>query len=147
MPLDAHFVHKADDGRLAVLAVSFVEGPANPVLATLLACLPEQPSDPQTYPDVTIDPSGLLPSDMTVYRYMGSLTTPPCTEGVNWYVPRGMATASEEQIARLTTALGDERAPRSAPERPFARGSAEERLLRGPNRCSGGRAAEIGDDE
>ena len=104
-PLDAHFVHKAEDGSLAVLVASFVEGPPNPVLAAMMPYLPEQPADARTFPGVTIDPSDLLPSDMSVYRYMGSLTTPPCTEGVNWYVLKAPTTASGEQIARFSAIL------------------------------------------
>lgn len=104
-PLDAHFVHRADDGSLAVLVASFVEGPDNPALAALLAHLPAQATAATTYADVMIDPSDLLPADMSLYRFMGSLTTPPCTEGVNWYVLRTATTASHEQIAALASVL------------------------------------------
>jgi len=105
-PLDAHFVHRSADGSLTVLVASFVEGPPNPVLAAMMPYLPDVPSDAKTYPDIMVDPSGLLPADRAVYRYMGSLTTPPCTESVNWYVLRTATTASKEQIARFAAVLG-----------------------------------------
>lgn len=105
MPLEAHFVHKSDEGSLAVVGVFFVEGTENSTLASVLAHLPEEPAEAKTYAGVTIDPNGLLPSNMALFRYMGSLTTPPCTEGVNWHVLRTTATASKQQIARLSAVL------------------------------------------
>lgn len=78
-PLEAHFVHQSAAGQLAVIGVMIVEGEANPALASLLRHLPLQESAPQTYPGTMIDPNGLMPADLSLFRYMGSLTTPPCS--------------------------------------------------------------------
>ena len=104
-PLEAHFVHQAADGTLAVRGVLFAEGAENPTLAALLEHLPETPGDPTTVAGATIDPGGLLPADRGIYRYIGSLTTPPCSEGVHWHVVAARATASKAQIERLARVL------------------------------------------
>jgi carbonic anhydrase len=105
MPLEAHFVHKAADGTLSVLGSFIEEGPENAALAAVLKHLPEQAGEPTTFADTTIDPNALLPQKRGIYRYMGSLTTPPCSEGVNWHVFSEPVTASKEQIETLTKVL------------------------------------------
>ncbi|ANU07872.1 carbonic anhydrase [Paraurantiacibacter namhicola] len=100
-PLVAHFVHATDEGELGVLGVMFVPGDANPGLDALMGSM-----DEGNGAAVTVDASQMIPEDLTVYRYMGSLTTPPCSEGVNWHVAKATMTASPEQIAALTEALG-----------------------------------------
>ena len=59
----------------------------------------------------TFDPAKLLPANLSVYRYEGSLTTPPCTEGVRWHVARHRATASAAQITALHAIMGDNARP------------------------------------
>jgi len=113
-PLEAHFVHVALDGTLAVLGVFIVEGKENPALKALMTHLPETEVAPMTYSDVKINPSDLLPKNMAMYRYMGSLTTPPCTEGVNWHVLKATVTASKDQIKRLEGVLHDNARPAQA---------------------------------
>ena len=110
-PLTGHFVHASDDGRLGVLGVMFEEGAANAELAKILAATPAAKSGPRTVVDKTIDPRGMLPSDRAVYRYMGSLTTPPCSEGVNWHVLQDPITASAGQIAAFEKLMGDNARP------------------------------------
>lgn len=105
VPLEAHFVHRSDDGVLSVLGVMFVEGADNPALETIIAHMPASVSEPETIDNVTIDPAALLPEDMDIYRYMGSLTTPPCSEGVNWHVLSQHMTASKSQLEKLATQL------------------------------------------
>ena len=95
----AHLVHKSEDGRLAVVAVLFQEGAANPALATVLAHLPGAAGKEEAPAGVDVDVTRLLPANASYITYQGSLTTPPCTEGVTWYVLRTPATASKEQIA------------------------------------------------
>ncbi len=104
-PIEAHFVHKSDDGSLAVLGVFVVEGAENPALAAVLSHLPATTTPAETYSDVAVDLVAMLPKDMSVYRYMGSLTTPPCTEGVAWHVLKQPITASKEQIGQLAIVL------------------------------------------
>lgn len=110
-PLTGHFVHATADGKLGVLGVMFEEGAANSELAKILAAAPSSKSDVKAGSGQMIDPAAMLPDDLAVYRYMGSLTTPPCSEGVNWHVLRDSVTASKEQIASFATLMGDSARP------------------------------------
>ena len=95
-PLVAHLVHADAAGRLAVVAVPFREGAPNPVLDQVFGALPARGSRaPLAAP---IDPAGLLPVSRSYYAYEGSLTTPPCTEGVAWHVLQTPVEASRAQI-------------------------------------------------
>lgn len=100
-PLVAHFVHATEEGRLGVLGVMFTEGEANAGLATLL-----QAHAKGNGTTLTVDIDDMVPDTLAVWRYMGSLTTPPCTEGVNWHVANEPVEASAEQIAALRAVLG-----------------------------------------
>lgn len=110
-PLTGHFVHATEGGKLGVLGVMFEEGAANAELAKILDAAPSEKSDPQTVEGAMIDPNGMLPADRAVYRYMGSLTTPPCSEGVNWHVLRAPITASADQIEAFENLMGDSARP------------------------------------
>lgn len=92
--LVAHMVHKNGDGKLAVVAVLFDEGKtANPMVQKVLDNVGKS---------VTIDPSELLPKQNGHYfHFMGSLTTPPCSENVKWYVMKEIQSATKEQIAAM----------------------------------------------
>lgn len=105
-PLTAHFVHAADDGALAVLGVMFEAGDANAELQKLVDAAPMKKQAAQTVAGASFDPRKLLPEDRAVYRYMGSLTTPPCSEGVNWHVLSTPVEASPAQIAAMEQAMG-----------------------------------------
>lgn len=94
----AHLVHKDLDGRLAVVAVLIERGDAHPLVQTLWNNLPlEQHHD--YAPAVPINPTDLLPQAPEYYTYMGSLTTPPCSEDVLWMVMKQPIKLSAEQIA------------------------------------------------
>lgn len=110
-PLTGHFVHATEGGKLGVLGVMFEEGATNAELAKILAAAPAKKSKPMTVSGQMIDPSGMLPANRAVYRYMGSLTTPPCSEGVNWHVLKDPITASAEQIAAFEKLMGDSARP------------------------------------
>ncbi|WP_336986604.1 carbonic anhydrase family protein [Altererythrobacter aquiaggeris] len=101
-PLVGHFVHATEAGELGVLGIMFEEGEANPALQTIIDA-----SAAGDGTDVSFDINDMLPDDISVFRYMGSLTTPPCSEGVNWHVSKGTMTASGAQIAALYNLLGD----------------------------------------
>ena len=103
-PLVAHFVHATDDGRLGVLGVMFEEGDANPALAAIVPHLAN--NGVHNGMDVSFDVNDMVPDDLEVFRYMGSLTTPPCSEGVNWHVADEVMTASAEQIQAIYASLG-----------------------------------------
>ncbi len=110
-PLEAHFVHKDAEGHLAVLGVFFEEGETNVELAKVIVAAPGRVSGPNNIEGFTFDPRALLPQDMHVYRFMGSLTTPPCSEGVNWHVARQPIQASASQIAALKNLMGNNARP------------------------------------
>lgn len=94
----AHLVHKSDDGHLAVVAVLFERGAENPVIQTLWNNLPLEKNIIVSPPSASIDLTVLLPGDRAYFTYMGSLTTPPCTEGVLWLVLKQPVAISVEQL-------------------------------------------------
>jgi len=93
-----HLVHKSDDGKLAVVAVLLEKGSENPLIQTVWNNLPLEKNEYVTPPDLAIDPSRLLPDERGYYTYMGSLTTPPCSEGVLWLVLKQPQQLSSEQV-------------------------------------------------
>lgn len=103
-PLEAHFVHANKEGELAVVAVMFEEGAENRALIPLIAAIP----DVQDRVDVmkqSINLEDLFPTDKHYYRFSGSLTTPPCTEGVRWLVMKHPVTLSATQLKAFQHAL------------------------------------------
>jgi carbonic anhydrase len=98
---EMHLVHQAEDGALAVLGVLIEEGAADAVIADVLEHTPEEGA---RRPGVTAEPvdvAALLPADHRTFRYDGSLTTPPCSEGVAWSVLQEPVTWSPEQVAEF----------------------------------------------
>ena len=81
--MEVHFVHRAADGTLAVVGVMLEQGAENPALAAFWDQLPMVETPERTLPG-TLNANDLLPAVRTTYRYNGSLTTPPCSEGVLW---------------------------------------------------------------
>jgi carbonic anhydrase len=104
-PVELHFVHRNGAGQLAVVGVFIEEGAENPAVTTLLAALPHGQGD-ENATHAEFDPASLLPADRAYFAYAGSLTTPPCSEGVRWNVLRTPIQASPEQINALREALG-----------------------------------------
>lgn len=96
-PMEAHFVNKGPDGRLLVLGVMIEEGAANGEIAKLWEVVPAAVGAAPAKADV--DFAKLLPTGGKFYRYAGSLTTPPCSEIVEWIVFADPITASKEQVA------------------------------------------------
>ena len=95
--MSLQMVHKSADGKLAVISVRLNEGRANVVLAALWEHLPKTAgtSDKMTQ---FMNPAGLLPADRSYWTYMGSLTAPPCTEGLQWFVMEDQVEISREQL-------------------------------------------------
>lgn len=93
----AHLVHASDDGKLAVVAVLLDGGTANQAIATLWQHLPPHEGPEQKLDAVKFDATGLLPQNRAYYTFAGSLTTPPCTEGITWFVLRSPQGLSQEQ--------------------------------------------------
>lgn len=96
-PMELHLVHKSADGELAVVGVFFVEGSENQALAPLFAAMPTEANDTARTPR-PIELAALLPLTRVDVRYYGSLTTPPCSEGVRWNVLSDPVEASAEQL-------------------------------------------------
>ena len=103
-PLEAHFVHADSKGNLAVIGVMFTEGKANPALTKLWEQLPNEEGEPTALKNRVI-PSELIPENKSYYRFSGSLTTPPCSEGVRWLLMKSPLTASKEQIEAFKHAV------------------------------------------
>ena len=96
-PLELHLVHRNTSGALAVVGVLFEAGSANETLTPLWSQLPAE-AGPATSVAGEVDAAALLPERRTTWRYPGSLTTPPCTEGVSWIVMTEPVALSAEQI-------------------------------------------------
>jgi len=97
-PMVAHFVHKDAENRLGVIGVQFRYGKANPAWEAVLAHLPRT-GEHLTVPALKIDLPALLPADLGYYSFDGSLTTPPCSEGVSWMVLKTPVSLSSQQMA------------------------------------------------
>ena len=113
-PMEVHFVHVGPDGGLAVIAVMFEAGEHNAALAQAWQHMPSSAEKEHVF-DAPIAPEALLPETRDYYRFNGSLTTPPCSEGVIWLVMKTTTTASSEQIAALGDAVGG---PNNRPVQP-----------------------------
>ncbi len=94
----AHLVHRDAEGKLAVVAVLLERGKAQSVIQTVWNNLPLEKNDTVT-PSVVLDVNELLPARRDYFTYMGSLTTPPCSEGVLWLVMKEPVQASPQQMA------------------------------------------------
>jgi len=102
-PMEMHFVHQAQDGALAVVGVLIEEGAQNPGIAPLWAQLAEAPGTETTVQMPADFADHVFAGDATgIYYYDGSLTTPPCSEGVQWYVRKTPTRLSPDQIAAFT---------------------------------------------
>ncbi len=108
--LEMHLVHKAEDGKLAVIGVFFDQGIKNLDLMELLEKLPQLSKDPVALEN-QIDLNNLLPENLTAYRFAGSLTTPPCTEGVDWTVMNQALGLSIGQIDAFKAIFSGEHFP------------------------------------
>jgi carbonic anhydrase len=100
----AHLVHKDAEGRLAVVAVLLAPGAINRMVAAVWSNLPSHKETEVAVQGVEIDASDLLPSDRAYYTFDGSLTTPPCSEGVTWFVLKHPSTLSNGEIERFARA-------------------------------------------
>jgi len=100
-PMDAHLVHKSEDGKLAVVAVLLKEGNQNQFLQTLWKNIPKQKKQEVSVKNVNINLAKLLPTKQGYYSFAGSLTTPPCSEEVTWMVLNTPVEMSKAQIAKF----------------------------------------------
>jgi carbonic anhydrase len=103
-PLEGHLVHADKDGNLAVVAVMFDVGAANPVVEKAWAAMPAK--EGKVALPAGLNVAQLLPADKDYYRFNGSLTTPPCSEGVRWLVLKKPATVSKAQLEQFSKTVG-----------------------------------------
>lgn len=94
----AHFMHESSDGEVVGVAVLLEAGMANATLQQIWQHMPMAKSGEEEIAGVEVNPAGLLPHDTAYYTYVGSLTAPPCTEGVTWFVLKTPVDMSAEQI-------------------------------------------------
>jgi carbonic anhydrase len=97
----AHLVHRDREGWIAVVAVMLVEGTANPLFETVLDQVPADKGVVRTSLFRRVNATALVPAQTHYFALNGSLTTPPCSEGVRWLVMRESVTVSHEQLARF----------------------------------------------
>jgi carbonic anhydrase len=110
-PMEIHFVHRNAQGGLAVVGVLLKSGGENATYAPIFQNLPPQASQPAPVAGATVDANQLLPAQRTFWRYNGSLTTPPCTEGVKWLVMNTPVEVSDAQIAAFTNIFKNDERP------------------------------------
>ena len=110
----AHLVHRNAEGQLAVLAVLFDPGEASPLIQKVWTHMPLDVGDRVRLPDDLIDLNETLPQDRRYYQFIGSLTTPPCTEGVLWLVLKQPVTLSREQLALFSQLFPNNARPTQA---------------------------------
>ncbi|MGE4180495.1 MAG: carbonic anhydrase, partial [Limisphaerales bacterium] len=110
-PMEVHFVHQSAAGNFAVVSALFTEGAANENLAVLIAHFPKAKGDANHFRDQEIDLAPHLPANTSAYAYIGSFTTPPCTENVEWFVFREPVQASGEQLKAFADRLNHNNRP------------------------------------
>ncbi|MCG6971030.1 MAG: carbonic anhydrase family protein [Gammaproteobacteria bacterium] len=109
--MEMHLVHKNTHGELAVVGVFFKQGKPNPELEKLWRQLPEKAGEKKRLSGIHLSAADLLPKNKSYTHFNGSLTTPPCSEGVNWFVINQPLEASAEQIARFAKIIGNNARP------------------------------------
>ena len=110
-PLAAHLLHKNRAGQLLAVVVLFALGAESPLLSQLLVHMPERTDGDHLVASVQVQPQDLLPVRRSYYRYPGSLTAPPCTEGFDWVVLQQTQTLSADQLARYRQRFADNARP------------------------------------
>lgn len=100
--MELHLVHADEEGNLAVIAILLKEGEENPVVDTLWSDLPKEKDKEEAFENVLIDAAALLPANRGYYTFPGSLSTPPCTENVTWFVLKQPVAVSAAEIAQFS---------------------------------------------
>lgn len=109
-PMSIQFFHEDVSGQKAIIEVLVKEGKANLAAQELWELMPLEPDQVVKNNKTLINARDLMPADKSYYRYMGSLTTPPCSEGVNWYILKKPLELSKEQISLVRGILGGDTA-------------------------------------
>jgi carbonic anhydrase len=109
--MEMHLVHKNAKGQLAVVGVFLKAGAANAVLEKAWAHMPGHVGDKEKVASVSINAADLLPADRSYNRFNGSLTTPPCSEGVKWFVMKSPIEVSAAQVKKFAKVIGHNARP------------------------------------
>ncbi len=111
--MELHLVNKSDSGKIAVIGVLLNPGKANTTLSELFDNMPKKETTEETMVKLenTINPADLLPADSHIAQYTGSLTTPPCTEGVLWNVFETPGQVSQAQLDAFAAIYADNHRP------------------------------------
>jgi carbonic anhydrase len=118
--MELHLVHQSDDGEYAVIGVMIKAGSENDAYTPVWEHLPAEKGELETISGVSVNAIDLLPEDRSYYRYNGSFTTPPCTEGVKWFVLSTPVELSNEQIGAFKAIYsGNNRPTQPMNEREF----------------------------
>ncbi len=99
-PLEAHYVHLDKNGNIAVLGLMFEEGKENTILSKIWDKMPKNAGEKVSLSIANIA-TALLPKEKEYYRFNGSLTTPPCSEGVRWLLLKTPVSISKEQVTKF----------------------------------------------
>jgi len=110
-PLEVHFVHQSAAGELAVIGMLVEEGASNDIWAPVINALPDSPGESRHIENLNLDMGDLRPIPSRYYRYEGSLTTPPCSEGVHWIVMAEKRQMSTKQMSFIVSHLHDNNRP------------------------------------
>ena len=104
-PMEMHLVHRGAQSQLAVVGILFRLGEANPAVQQFIDSVPIRPGE-DYFPSERFSAVDMLPSENSYYGYRGSLTTPPCTEGVRWLVMSEIQEVSQEQAEQISELTG-----------------------------------------
>lgn len=113
-PMVVHLVHKGANGKLAVVAVLLDKGKMNPMIDLIWKHLPRE-KEKEVAIQATVNAANLLPADHGYFTFQGSLTTPPCSEDVRWFVMKHPVTISDDELA----AFGKRYAMNARPTQPL----------------------------
>jgi carbonic anhydrase len=113
--MEAQLVHRAEDGQQAIVSVLLEPGAENPVVQAALNNLPLEKGGETAPPGLAVELALLLPPQQGYFTFMGSLTTPPCTEDVLWMVLKTPQAVSAEQLAMFRRLYPPNARPVQAP--------------------------------
>ena len=103
--MEVHLVHKNDEAQLAVMGVLMQPGKPHALLQTLVEQFPTDVNQEKVVQNVPVNPEDFFPRETQYYHYHGSLTTPPCSEGVAWFVMKTPIAVSAAQVSQFTAVM------------------------------------------
>jgi len=112
--MEVHLVHKDKSGNLAVVGIFMQRGAMNPTVQKVLDNASSTINEVVSVRNIKIDAAEILPENRQAFHYTGSLTTPPCSENVNWYVLKDAVEVSDSQVKKLAALIGQNARPLQA---------------------------------